>query len=319
MLADDASSGGTTLTLGPVTLSGGTLGGTGAVGLINQSATASTIAPGDKSTTLGVPFYSSVPPGGSETWSNATTYNAVLTNPDVSVGTPGTGHSWLQVNGSLNINNATLLVTPVGITLPRSLLHDHRNVRRERSRGPSSMPTTTGSTVIFGGQQATVTYNSTSVVLTFSTSVTLTFVTQPLSTTAGTTLNAVTVQAVNQFGADVAGATINIAISPGALSGGTTALVTNASGDAVFTDLVEDIAGTYMLAASANGFTSVNSNPFTISPSSASELIFVNQPSTTAAGATIGPLTVSIADKYGNAITTGSAVNVSISITAGFR
>ena len=72
----------------------------------------------------------------------------------------------------------------------------------------------------------------------------------------------------------VAGATITIGISSGALSGTTTA-TTNSSGVASFTGLSDSTAGTYSLTASASGATGATSSSFVIT-SSGSSLVVMN-------------------------------------------
>jgi len=130
----------------------------------------------------------------------------------------------------------------------------------------------------------------------------LSFVTQPSSTTAGSIIKPVTVKVADKFGNAVTGVSISIATTTGSLSAGTTPLSSNSAGLVVFNDLVEDTAGTYTLAASATGLTSVNSSAFVISATTASKLAFVNQPSSTSAGATLNPLTVRAIDQYGNPV-----------------
>jgi len=141
----------------------------------------------------------------------------------------------------------------------------------------------------------------------------LAFLTQPSSTTAGLVLNAVTVQVVDKFGNDVPNASIGIAIAPGTLTTGTTPLVSNAAGQVVFGDLSEKVAGVYTLTASASGPASISSNPFTITPGAAATLAFVSQPTSTSAGVTLNPVTVRATDQYGNTVSSGTAISISLS------
>jgi len=130
----------------------------------------------------------------------------------------------------------------------------------------------------------------------------LTYLSQPSSTTAGSTLSAVTVQAADKFGNALAGLVIGIAISPGSLSAGTTPLTSNATGQVVFGDLVEDKTGNYTLTASASGLANASSNSFTISVAPGWTLTYVTQPSAVAAGATLSAITLLAVDKFGNAV-----------------
>ena len=135
--------------------------------------------------------------------------------------------------------------------------------------------------------------------------------TQPSSTTAGTFLNPVTVEATDQFGNAVANVTIGIAINPLSLSTGTTPLTTNAACEVVFSNLSEDVAGTYSLIASAEGLSNVTSNSFTIT-AAAADALFLSQPNSTTAGTILNPVTVQIADQFGNAVA-NAAIGIAIS------
>ena len=90
--------------------------------------------------------------------------------------------------------------------------------------------------------------------------------------------------------------------------------VTNGAGQVVFSNLVEDLAGTYSLTASATGLTNVSSNSFTITAATAAKLAYLSQPSSTTAGTILSSVTVQVTDKFGNAVT-GSTIG--IATTAG--
>ena len=142
----------------------------------------------------------------------------------------------------------------------------------------------------------------------------LTYVTQPGSTTAGTVISAVTVLVADRFGNIVTGTLVGVTISPGTLSGGTTSLTSDSTGQVYFTDLDENIVGSYTLSVSATGTNTAQSNPFTISAAAAAKLSFVNQPLGTTAGNTINAVTVKAVDTFGNVV---PATTVNIAIAPG--
>jgi len=139
----------------------------------------------------------------------------------------------------------------------------------------------------------------------------LTFISQPSNTTAGTDISPITVQAADSFGNVVPNLALTISIAPGSLSSGTFVVSTNSSGQAVFSNLIEDIAGTYSLTAAATGVTGITTNSFVVSAAAASKLSYVSQPSSTTAGSTISPVTVLAVDPFNNPVS-----NVTISISA---
>jgi hypothetical protein len=80
--------------------------------------------------------------------------------------------------------------------------------------------------------------------------------------------------------------------------------VTVSAGVATFINLSIDKAGSgYTLAASSSGLIGATSNSFAITPGAAHHLLFVQQPTDTAGGATITAVTVAIVDQFGNVLT----------------
>ncbi len=153
------------------------------------------------------------------------------------------------------------------------------------------------------------------------------FVIQPTNVAAGSIVSpSVSVQVADSFGNPLAGVSVSIQTSSGAtLSAGTLKVATNAAGLAVFSNLVENLAGTYSLTASAPaaGLGSITSNPFTIGLAQTTEAItFLSQPSVgpTKAGSSLNTVTAKVADKFGNPVA-NDAVTLSISapgtLTAG--
>src|SRR2546427_4424219 len=97
--------------------------------------------------------------------------------------------------------------------------------------------------------------------------------------------------------------TIALGSNPGgsALSG--TTPVAAVSGVATFFVSLNKAGTGYTLTASASGFTPVTSTVFDITPGTATQLAFTQQPSTTVAGAAISPaVQVTALDPAGNAV-----------------
>jgi hypothetical protein len=138
----------------------------------------------------------------------------------------------------------------------------------------------------------------------------LAFVTQPGNATAGSTIDpAVSVAIEDGTGHPVPGDTgvVTMWLSTGAAGDTLTEMASVAAMDGVasFPDLRIDKAGTaYTLQATATGLTSATSTGFTVSPATASHLVFAVQPSNTLAGTAILPaIQVAAQDPYGNVAT----------------
>lgn len=180
--------------------------------------------------------------------------------------------------------------------------------------------------------QVTAVYRSWSAISAPSGSVTvaslqgLFFTSQPSSSlVAGTTIPAFTVQArslgivPNLLGGTLV--TISIRSNPGGgtLSGPTMTVRTDVWGNATFTGLSIDKAGSgYTLIASSAGYAGTVSNSFTVTPAAASKLVLTS--GATLAGpassaALLGPVTLERQDSYGNPVTTGTT-SVTLSTTA---
>ncbi|MEV7135662.1 hypothetical protein AB0N24_22585 [Arthrobacter sp. NPDC093128] len=143
---------------------------------------------------------------------------------------------------------------------------------------------------------------------------TINFIVQPgASVTAGSALQSVTVELRTAFGIKLLApgvqVTIGIGNNPGGgtLSGTLTA-TTNIWGEATFTGLSVNKAGTgYTLLATSTGYAGAVSTPFNVTAAAATQLVVTGPASGTAsATATIGPFTVQRQDAYGNPVTTGS-------------
>src|SRR5439155_1725373 len=148
----------------------------------------------------------------------------------------------------------------------------------------------------------------------------LVFSVQPSATTAGAAITpAVQLTAEDAQGNTAAQFTGNVTVALGTnLGGGTlsgTTTIGAVGGVAAFNNLSIDKAGTgYTLAASSASLTGATSAPFTITPGSASQLVFTVQPTSTTAGATITPaVQVTVQDAQGNTAT-GFSGNVTAAI-----
>ena len=107
--------------------------------------------------------------------------------------------------------------------------------------------------------------------------------------------------AVNQAGV---GVTVTIATGGGAL-GGTTTVLTNAAGVAIFTDLsITGVIGNRTLSFSATGFTGVTSSAVNLTPGVGTQLAITTQPSASAASgvAFVQQPVLQVRDAAGNAV-----------------
>jgi hypothetical protein len=109
--------------------------------------------------------------------------------------------------------------------------------------------------------------------------------------------------------------TLSVATGPGTLKGTLTEITQN--GVATFSNLSLDTLGTYTLEATVPGNITGTSTSFTVTPGAAAELGFVNQPTNTAAGATMSPaVTVDVEDQFGNLVPTDDS-NVTLALGSG--
>lgn len=148
---------------------------------------------------------------------------------------------------------------------------------------------------------------------------TINFIVQPASVTAGSALPSVTVELRTAFGIKLLASgvqvTIGIGNNPGGgtLSGTLTA-TTNIWGEATFTGLSINKAGTgYTLIASRAGYSGAVSTPFTVTAAAATQLVVTGPASGTASSsATVGPFTVERQDAYGNPVTAPGSTDVTL-------
>lgn len=149
----------------------------------------------------------------------------------------------------------------------------------------------------------------------------LVFVQQPTSAAAASSISpAVTVQIRDSLGNDVAASAVPVTMAilsgNGSLSG-TSTRSTNTSGIATFADLSINLSGSKTLSASSPGLAAGASTTFTINAGAATQLVFVQQPTNTRAGASITPaVTVQVKDAQGNNVRT-AGISASIALSSG--
>src|SRR6266705_646213 len=155
----------------------------------------------------------------------------------------------------------------------------------------------------------------------------LVFSTEPRTTVADHQISpAVKVRALDALGNPVPSFTGSVSIAAGNNPGGATLSGTTpvaaVSGVATFFDLSLNKTGAgYTLTASASGFAPVTSTAFDITPGTATQLVFAQQPSTTVAGAAISPaVQVTALDAAGNPVPgfTASATGLSRATSSAF-
>jgi hypothetical protein len=131
--------------------------------------------------------------------------------------------------------------------------------------------------------------------------------------------SAVAIILEDQFGnvaiGDSSDIRLGINTGPGSLGG--TLTVQAANGTAMFSDISLDTVGTYTLEASEGNLITATSNSFNVTPAAPSRLVFVQQPSSIAAGNTISPaVSVQVEDQFGN-VTTSDSSSVTLAVGSG--
>jgi hypothetical protein len=149
----------------------------------------------------------------------------------------------------------------------------------------------------------------------------LIFIQQPTNAQAAAVISpGVTVRIRDSLGNNVPASGLAIALTlisgTGTLSGTATRTTDNA-GLATFDDLSIDLSGKKVIRAASGTLTSAVSDTFTIAPGPASQLVFIQQPTSAKAGAVISPsITVQLKDAQGNLVKT-SGVSVGIALSSG--
>ena len=113
--------------------------------------------------------------------------------------------------------------------------------------------------------------------------------------------------------------TVTLTLSSGTFEGGSSTATAAASGGvATFGGLKIDVMVSYTLTATDGTLTpSGASNSFTISPATATKVVFGQQPTSTTAGNAISPaVTVKVEDPYNNVVTTDRST-VTLTLSSG--
>ncbi|MBI5778961.1 MAG: hypothetical protein HZA49_05850 [Planctomycetes bacterium] len=131
----------------------------------------------------------------------------------------------------------------------------------------------------------------------------LTFIAQPQTITAGNTWAALTVRVWDAYTNPVSGISVAITTTNGAFIYGTLSQNSDSNGIATFGPLSMTLAATgYALSATYNTLFTTSTG-FNVTPAVANTLEFVQQPTTTTAGASITPaVTVRCRDQYNNLV-----------------
>ena len=144
------------------------------------------------------------------------------------------------------------------------------------------------------------------------------FIQEPTNATAGANFTpTVTAEIVDAFGNRInssANVTLAIVSGTGSLDG--TATVAASNGLATFSNMNIDEAGSFTLSAASAGLATDTSASFTISPDTASNVVFVQEPTNSGAGDDFTPtVTAEIVDQFGNRV--NSSANVTLAIASG--
>jgi uncharacterized repeat protein (TIGR03803 family) len=145
------------------------------------------------------------------------------------------------------------------------------------------------------------------------------FTQPPVNTTAAGAMAAVIVNVEDAYGNTITtdNSTVDLSIVGGTPLNGS-ASQSAVDGIATFTGLSVNPAGTYTLSATDGGLTAATSNSFNITVGTPTQLVMVQQPTTTVAGQAISPVEVAVEDAGGNVVTTdNSSVTVAGDATLG--
>jgi hypothetical protein len=148
----------------------------------------------------------------------------------------------------------------------------------------------------------------------------LAYLSQPSAGTAGAALGSFVVAVEDAAGHTVSSntSTVTLTLNHGTFANGqTTVSATAVNGVAVFSGLVINATGSYILSASDGALTAANSGSFTIIPAVAAKLGFLQQPTITGVGAAISPaVTVAVQDALGNTVA-GNTSTVTLTLSSG--
>lgn len=141
------------------------------------------------------------------------------------------------------------------------------------------------------------------------------FTTVPSTGTAGAKLTSMVAKIEDAYGNIVtvnsSTVTLSIKTGPGSFASGSTPTAKAVAGVATFSNLILDKAGTYTVNATDGTLTSAVTGNVTVSPASASKLVFTKLPTTGAHNSVLSALTVVVEDAFGNLVK-GNASSVKL-------
>ena len=147
----------------------------------------------------------------------------------------------------------------------------------------------------------------------------LAFTTSPTTVVAGAAMTAPVVQLRDSGNNNVAqaGVVVSVTLSVGSFDPSSTVSVsTNASGQAVFSNLVFDTAGSFTITAASTGLTSKTSSSFTVNPGATAQVALSSVPSTVVSGVALGWWSTA-QDAYGNKVATLNTGSVTLGVATG--
>jgi hypothetical protein len=247
--------------------------------------------------------------------------------------TAGTGFSATVTAKDAFNNTVTAYSGTVHFTSsdPQAVLPSNATLASGTGTFPVTLKTAGSQSVVATDTVSLTVTGSANVTVAATTATKLTFTTQPGGATAGSAFGTQPVaRSQDAFGNNsIVGISNNQQLTI-ALTSGTGTLLGTATinignngpvpGTATFTNLEIDTAGAKALTATTSGFTSAISNSFTVSPTTATKLVFATQPTTTTAGATITPSPiVESQDPFNNISTVGlgSSKTVTLGVASG--
>ena len=147
----------------------------------------------------------------------------------------------------------------------------------------------------------------------------LNFVQQPANTSAGTSLNPVTIHLADAAGNSIASKNVTVALQGGSATlAGATTKATDVTGTATYNDLRITTTGTYQLKGAVDAVTAISST-FQISPAAARTIAVASGDAQTATvgAAFASPVKASVTDSFGNAVSGVAVTFVSPASGAG--
>jgi hypothetical protein len=251
--------------------------------------------------------------------------SAVALNTTAATGTIATG-DWLQLvfttretaSGSFTGTFSLLDYGPTGTAAPTLVLAPVSYVVTGLTTVGTAATTYAGFRTANSGGTGTLAFDN---FLADPTAERMAFLQQPSSGTAGAPLGNFVAAVEDIYGNILVGdtSTVTLTLSHDTFANGQTTVTAPAvDGMATFSNLVINLAGSYVLRATdANPNLDPGFAPFTISPTGAARVAFTQQPTNTTAGAAISPaVTVAVQDANGNTVASDTST-VTLTLSGG--